>query len=913
MSFPRDWLVGAAANCDIRIDEPKVSSRHAILREQAGRVFVLDLSSSNGTWLRGIRVGADPLEVDRTESIGLGSLQVATSQLLERRRTPAATRELTVGADAQCDVHVNQPQISSRHLKLSTCGDRVWLEDLGSSNGTFVGGERVGRRDLRPTDQVRLGTAIFDWQAALSARSAPVAVMAFAQSWVIGSAPEADICIDAPMVSSRHARLSRADDGAWWIEDLASRNGVFVDGQKVSRIKLDPDGELSLGSRAVSVRWVTNQTKSAVLLDKVMAVESVIEREQPKALEKMRARYQPPPSPPSQRLAVPFLAVTAIALASGGAWWFTQGRDPAPNPPTPDVRPPVVPGPNNGDWQPAWALLATTTKSTAQPDQGEQILGALRLEDGNTTPEQRFHPPEHVVDFLREHEQARATYDKRNYGTGFQASGHVGGQVGSATAAEGDFVVPNLDKLPIRNQGQRGTCAAFAAIGNIEAAVLQSAPQLTTVDLSEQHFYWLSKPRCQNGSCGHGQEGSSFEEGFAICRQHSGLDIPDEGNCPYVSEFRSNDTQSPQAEACSHGSADVRTSHKVIGAQGLIDALRKYRLPIPIGTKLSASFMEGESLISIENSSKEAHGMHADGHGYLVVGYKRMPDKPEEGGVCFIIRNSWGRGWGRGGYSCVTQAWLQAFWEDPETTMVTEVELGPELAPKEPLPPVPTPKPRPEPKPAPQPAPAPPGPIASEGHLRGSNGSNYAASWHSDGKTAEILLQWRDNSAPGRLTLQQRKRQLYQDDVAVGRIDGDLLYLCSGPFSSHCQLLATTATPRQVKVAVAGVHAAPHYGSTGKTEQWLPVVATPDGGQLQALPGGSATSLSVRVRYVPAGGGPTPEVEFTFQDGRLLFGGRTVGSIRPDEIGLCTGQWASACELFGSEDGLVVLRRPKAE
>jgi pSer/pThr/pTyr-binding forkhead associated (FHA) protein len=47
---------------------------------------------------------------------------------------------------------------SSRHASIEPRADGVWVEDLGSTNGTFVNGERIDARTLvRAGDAVRIG------------------------------------------------------------------------------------------------------------------------------------------------------------------------------------------------------------------------------------------------------------------------------------------------------------------------------------------------------------------------------------------------------------------------------------------------------------------------------------------------------------------------------------------------------------------------------------------------------------------------------------------------------------------------------------------------------------------------------------------------------------------------------------
>jgi pSer/pThr/pTyr-binding forkhead associated (FHA) protein len=60
---------------------------------------------------------------------------------------------------------------------------------------------------------------------------------------VIGRAPDCTISIQDGSISSRHARVSRSSEG-FSIEDLGSRNGTFVNGEKVDKPRLLTDGDV---------------------------------------------------------------------------------------------------------------------------------------------------------------------------------------------------------------------------------------------------------------------------------------------------------------------------------------------------------------------------------------------------------------------------------------------------------------------------------------------------------------------------------------------------------------------------------------------------------------------------------------------------------------------------------------------
>jgi pSer/pThr/pTyr-binding forkhead associated (FHA) protein len=62
-----------------------------------------------------------------------------------------------VGRDPRSDVTVDDPRVSWRHAVLRMEQDRWLLEDLGNTNGTFLGPDRVRRVEITSICQLRLG------------------------------------------------------------------------------------------------------------------------------------------------------------------------------------------------------------------------------------------------------------------------------------------------------------------------------------------------------------------------------------------------------------------------------------------------------------------------------------------------------------------------------------------------------------------------------------------------------------------------------------------------------------------------------------------------------------------------------------------------------------------------------------
>ena len=74
---------------------------------------------------------------------------------------PLLNSEIAIGREAGSDVYINDVEVSRKHARLlSQFGDYL-LEDLDSTNGTFVNGQRIsGQRILQPGDTIFLGENI---------------------------------------------------------------------------------------------------------------------------------------------------------------------------------------------------------------------------------------------------------------------------------------------------------------------------------------------------------------------------------------------------------------------------------------------------------------------------------------------------------------------------------------------------------------------------------------------------------------------------------------------------------------------------------------------------------------------------------------------------------------------------------
>ena len=77
------------------------------------------------------------------------------------RRFPLSTGENVIGRDPDVEVRLDASTVSRRHARLVVTGEATTLEDFGSKNGTFRGGERVTAPvELADGDTIGIGSVL---------------------------------------------------------------------------------------------------------------------------------------------------------------------------------------------------------------------------------------------------------------------------------------------------------------------------------------------------------------------------------------------------------------------------------------------------------------------------------------------------------------------------------------------------------------------------------------------------------------------------------------------------------------------------------------------------------------------------------------------------------------------------------
>jgi len=114
-----------------------------------------------------------------TDSKGNAFALIGRSPICRGQLFPLSAGEHTVGRVAGQTVTIPDASVSRQHARLTVSGDGVSVEDLGSSNGTFVNNRRVTRATLSAGDRIRFGDVLLELQVGGEARATRLPVRAW--------------------------------------------------------------------------------------------------------------------------------------------------------------------------------------------------------------------------------------------------------------------------------------------------------------------------------------------------------------------------------------------------------------------------------------------------------------------------------------------------------------------------------------------------------------------------------------------------------------------------------------------------------------------------------------------------------------------------------------------------------------
>lgn len=216
----KDWVVdkpvfniGRSERADIPLfGDPNVAPLHARIEKRQGQFFIVDSGSPLGTGLNGQRIQSAPLNANDVIQIGTQNLRFMLRAGAARMLTPEQrigqpiqtvapqpvpvstasnlqptivagsplaqpgyslialdgplagqrfTLPIELGRESTQAPMAFDSSLSRRHVRLSTAGHLVNIEDLQSTNGTYLNGQKIQTATAKPGDMLKIGITTF--------------------------------------------------------------------------------------------------------------------------------------------------------------------------------------------------------------------------------------------------------------------------------------------------------------------------------------------------------------------------------------------------------------------------------------------------------------------------------------------------------------------------------------------------------------------------------------------------------------------------------------------------------------------------------------------------------------------------------------------------------------------------------
>ena len=207
------------------------------------------------------------------------------------RRVILSAGQTQLGRAEDNDLVLPDIGVSRRHARILVEATRVVFEDLGSGNGSFIGGERIERVEIVDGTEVVVDPFVLVFhlhhhqaapqpvapahssgagQGQTAARFVVLAGQRLAASYplrtdvfTIGRSEGRDIILFDPAASRTHTRIERRA-GAYWLVDLGSANGTFVNSRRAREEPLNHGDVVRIGSTELRFEMISSAEAAAM-------------------------------------------------------------------------------------------------------------------------------------------------------------------------------------------------------------------------------------------------------------------------------------------------------------------------------------------------------------------------------------------------------------------------------------------------------------------------------------------------------------------------------------------------------------------------------------------------------------------------------------------------------------------------
>ena len=286
--------------------------------------------------------------------------------LVDGREYQVGSDGLTIGRDPSCDIVIASPRVSRRHASIRQLHSGYLLLDT-SANGVFVNDARVQTElPLGRGDTLRVGSEEFRFYAedrsgsdtaefhpglqhtgsfvAAPRAVAPVTVVPNAPPApeitrpiygtleiinegpsrgtrfvldspriAVGRAPHNDVAVNDESVSEHHAKLQRRED-SWYLLDLDSTNGTYLDGARIGdEVRLPSGSDVRFGGVKMRFRGTGSVARSSGETRVIVGVKGPDPKRAEQRLKELAEHAAPEPGEPARGIS-PTLWLIVIVL-----------------------------------------------------------------------------------------------------------------------------------------------------------------------------------------------------------------------------------------------------------------------------------------------------------------------------------------------------------------------------------------------------------------------------------------------------------------------------------------------------------------------------------------------------------------------------------------------------------------------
>lgn len=175
------FTIGKANSNSLVLDDGSIDDVHVEIINQQDQLSLNKRTQKGSVKVNGVEIkGITPVKANDTIQLGDVLLELIDSQSLNtplssqqpwslhsnaswlEKQDYIITQKTVIGRDPSCDICLMLDYLSRKHISLEPLNGKLFIEDLNSSNGTFVNGERVQKAELKAGDKIKLDVLTFE-------------------------------------------------------------------------------------------------------------------------------------------------------------------------------------------------------------------------------------------------------------------------------------------------------------------------------------------------------------------------------------------------------------------------------------------------------------------------------------------------------------------------------------------------------------------------------------------------------------------------------------------------------------------------------------------------------------------------------------------------------------------------------